>query len=435
MSSSTTVPSSAVPSLTAHLNSSSSPEEEDDYTPPSGAHLGRDRSSLSPEAWERIDRAVHFEQKRSRLVAKYLPVHKVEPHVTTVQADVVLNTINGQPLSTSPASAIGVARANPLISPTNPAQLNIDDTVFLKVLEPSVEHVLTHAQMDQENRISEAASAGKGTEPKPGKLRSHSTAVTLSLNATRLVCHLEDQLAFQGLNASTSAPLIANGYAQLRGTSSDYGLLSCGPANDPNNFDPSQVVAVPQTAPTAPDTRAQWSYKHVDAFNTAIGILNLNGHYGPFVAFVPFYVWSDIWNPIGSTPLRAADLIVPQIANGIWASLALPAVPNPTSSFGTTPALNNAISPTGAGAVPQQGSTVSPPTSPATYITNPLYAGTQAIGIVLSHGGDTVDLVVGQEPVTAFSQINAAGFVAHRVFSRSCIRFKDRTAGVRLEYQ
>jgi hypothetical protein len=227
--------SATVPPLTSHLSSSPGPEEEDDYTPPTGAHLGRDRSSLSPEAWDRIDRAVHFEQKRSRLIAKFLPVHKVEPHVTTVQADVVLNTINGQPLNTSPASSTAVL-ANPLISKANPAQLNIDDTVYLKILEPSVEFVLTHAQMDQENRISEGTPAAAGSAPKTGKGNSHSTAVTLAANATRVVCQLEDQLAFWGLNASALAPLLANGYAQLRGAPSDYGLLSCGPAGDSNNL-------------------------------------------------------------------------------------------------------------------------------------------------------------------------------------------------------
>src|SRR5450755_112410 len=257
MGSSTTGPSSGTPSLTAHLNEPSQSNPDDDYVPPTGAHLGRERTTLSAEAWDRIDRAVYHEHKRSRLCAKFLPNHRLDPHLTTVQADAVLSSINGSALNLSVAAPSSIAG----VSTTNPAQLNIEDTNFLKILEPSVEFVLTQAQITYENSLGSGQNEQGESSPKPKTHHIHSTAVTLAKNATRLLCQLEEQLAFQGLNVmpgnqpGSGSPLL-NGYAQLRGTPNDYGLLSAGPFGYANLLPPSQVIAVPQSTPTPPSTQA-----------------------------------------------------------------------------------------------------------------------------------------------------------------------------------
>jgi hypothetical protein len=57
------------------------------------------------------------------------------------------------------------------------------------------------------------------------------------------------------------------------------------------------------------------------------------------------------------------------------------------------------------------------------------------MGVVISVGPDTVDLVIGQEPVTAFSQVDANGYFIFRVLCRMALRPKDITALCRLEFQ
>jgi hypothetical protein len=46
-----------------------------------------------------------------------------------------------------------------------------------------------------------------------------------------------------------------------------------------------------------------------------------------------------------------------------------------------------------------------------------------------------MDLVVGQEPVTAFSQVDSSGNHLFRLFARFALRLKDPSAVIRLEFQ
>jgi uncharacterized linocin/CFP29 family protein len=55
-------------------------------------------------------------------------------------------------------------------------------------------------------------------------------------------------------------------------------------------------------------------------------------------------------------------------------------------------------------------------------------------GVVVSVGGNTMDLVVGVEPTTEFVQVSTDGFYRFRVFERFALRVKDRTAVVRLNF-
>jgi uncharacterized linocin/CFP29 family protein len=56
-------------------------------------------------------------------------------------------------------------------------------------------------------------------------------------------------------------------------------------------------------------------------------------------------------------------------------------------------------------------------------------------GVLFSTGGNALDLVVGQDPITAFSQTDADGLYRFRVFERFVLRVKDPTAVVTLVFE
>ena len=56
-------------------------------------------------------------------------------------------------------------------------------------------------------------------------------------------------------------------------------------------------------------------------------------------------------------------------------------------------------------------------------------------GVLVSVGGNTMDLVVGIEPTTEFLQVGTEGAYRFRVFERFALRVKDKSAIVRLDFQ
>jgi hypothetical protein len=56
-------------------------------------------------------------------------------------------------------------------------------------------------------------------------------------------------------------------------------------------------------------------------------------------------------------------------------------------------------------------------------------------GVVVSVGGNSIDLVVGLEPTTEVLQQDGEGFYRFRAFERFVLRVKDKTAVVRLNYE
>jgi len=71
-----------------------------------------------------------------------------------------------------------------------------------------------------------------------------------------------------------------------------------------------------------------------------------------------------------------------------------------------------------------------PPILPAGAALQP-----QAVGLVVSTGGNTMDMVVGQDPITAFMQQDPDGNFRFRVLERFALRLKDLSAVIRLEFQ
>ena len=192
------------------------------------------------------------------------------------------------------------------------------------------------------------------------------------------------QVGFTGAAAQTSGPI---------GIQSVSLLTSTNPAGT------SVIVAAGPPARYVENT--------VTAIAQAYSILEAAGHYGDKAVVLYPYVYADINSPLAATLILPADRIKELMMEGIFATGSLPGIPNP-------------ISPPGPG-----------PLAPVPNASNPQ---AQSMGVVVSIGTDTADLVIGQDPVIAFSQIDQNGYFIFRCVMRGLVRPKDITSFCRLEF-
>jgi len=409
MGSTTTAP----PPLTAHLTTEA--HSGPAHTPPKGIHLGRERVNWNHKVWERIDRAVQHEFHRTRVAGKFLPHHRVDPHVTTVPADSVLAYLGGPAMGAvvGPAAVVALAGNTPL--------LNIDEGATTRLIETWVEFSMTPQQVEQENQLQEGhpehhdAHEGHPDHPEHGQHEAHpshhqhhgfSTAVTLAARAAIVLSEFEDTVLFQGQIAFTAAPsplgspLFQNSWVLNRGVPSDSGLLCVSPGGLPN----TQVIQVPQTG--APGAAVTYLQQTLSVIDDAYSILQAMGHYGPYACVLHYYPYADSYAPLPNTLILPADRINPLMREGYFGTGTIPGTPAPVN-----------------------------PAVPVNTIPNPNYPNTQSMGLVVSVGGNTMDMVIGQDPVTAFVQQDPNGNFRFRVFERFALRLKDTSAVVRLEFQ
>jgi uncharacterized linocin/CFP29 family protein len=118
------------------------------------------------------------------------------------------------------------------------------------------------------------------------------------------------------------------------------------------------------------------------AVERAYADLQERGHYGPYSLVFPTRPYADAHAPLATTLIMPADRIKP-LVDGRF--------------FGT-------------GTVPER------------------------LGVMQSTGGNTVDLVVGRDAVTAFVQEDTEGLYRFRVFERLALRDKDPTGRVVLKF-
>jgi uncharacterized linocin/CFP29 family protein len=129
--------------------------------------------------------------------------------------------------------------------------------------------------------------------------------------------------------------------------------------------------------------RARYSESTASAAARAYGMLQNLGHYGPYALILDTADYSDTYEPLQNTLIMPADRIKPLVTQGF---------------FGT--------------------GTLQPEN-----------------GVFVSLGGNTMDLVVGTAPITAFVQEDSQGRSRFRVFERFALRLKDPTAIVRLRFE
>ena len=290
--------------------------------------------------------------------------------------------------------------------------LNIDEGATTRLIETWVEFSMTPQQVEQENRLY---TGHQGQDEQ----HSSSTAVTLATRSANVLCQAEDTVLLQGRiafpapagpsgvpAAAPGSPLFSNSWVLNRETPSDYGLLCVGPVN--YNLPATQVVKVNQSAAAAAPAPVEYSQLTVAAIADAYSILQATGHYGPYACVIYFYPYADSYSPLPNTLILPADRINPLMTKGYYGTGTMPGIPNPTNP---------------------------PAAGPLAAIPNPTNLGTQSMGLVVSIGGNTMDLVIGQDPVTAFMQQDPNGNVRFRVVERFALRLKDMSAVIRLEFQ
>jgi uncharacterized linocin/CFP29 family protein len=314
------------------------PTENGRMSPRMGNNLGRDKLPWNQEIWNRIDQAVHYECKRTKVAAKFLPMYgPIAPSERIVPSDRIVR---------------------------DEQTLSVDETEIVPVVEIIAEFKLTLQQVESE--------------------QEDRTAVTL---ATRAANHLSQAalLIFQGQEVTKMHALFTDKKVKLISGNAGSGLVNAAPpSEDPPKPHP-QIVPVAKLDP--PQPQAKWGEKTFAAVADAYARLQSGdgleqAHYGPYALVLNYIPYADTHAPLPTTLIMPADRIKPLVTEGFYGT-------------GTLPLLR---------------------------------------GILVSLGGNTMDLVMGMDATTAFLQEDPDGRYRFRVFERFVLRLKDPTSVMRLEF-
>ncbi|MBV9265623.1 MAG: encapsulin [Acidobacteriaceae bacterium] len=263
--------------------------------------------------------------------------------------------------------------------------LNVDEGSTTRLNEYYVEFLMTPQQVDQEEGDF--------------KQLGHSTAVTLATKAANTLAQAEDLIVFQGQNAITGSTLFTGNLVLTLGSNApaDSGLLNfpiggTAPGAGPLTPAPAPAIKVEPVAPLAPAVPGViYGPNTFTAVAKAYSDLQELGHYGPYALVLETIPYADTYAPLPATLTLTADRIKPLVSAGFFGTGTVP--PNP------------------------------PPAPVAPYY-----------GVLVSLGGNTMDLVVGLEPLVAFMQEDTDGNFRFRVLQRFALRVKDPTSIVILQF-
>jgi uncharacterized linocin/CFP29 family protein len=210
----------------------------------------------SDEQWDRVKRAIQEEANRARVAATFLPLFG--------------------PL---PASADFVRREEIIID----NRITIADTDTIKLPTLQVKVYLRGAQMADPELAS---------------------ALALFRRAANLLARLEDALIFNGQPGESQAPPGGPpNIWEIRGGQQSNGLLATAAAlAEPD---------APPSVPAAPDGE-----KLVVAVSDAIGILESNGHFGPFAVALGQRLFLAAQTPNRGSLVLPQDRIIPFLGGG-----------------------------------------------------------------------------------------------------------------------
>lgn len=265
--------------------------------------------------------------------------------------------------------------------------LTVDEGATLRLNEYYVEFELTPQQVDQEEVDF--------------KTLGHSTAVTLATKAANTLAQAEDLIIFQGNNAMSAAAgvgssLFTGNLVLTLNTNgpADTGLLGFPTGTAAPAAGAANVVPVPELGGPP---GVVWGSNTFEAVAQAYAELQGAGHYGPYALVLETIPYADTFAPLPATLTLTADRIKPLMTAGLFGTGTIP--PNPPPP----PAL--------------------PPVGHP-----PFY------GVMVSVGGNTMDLVFGLEALAAFMQEDTNGNFRFRVLERFALRVKDPTAIVILRF-
>jgi uncharacterized linocin/CFP29 family protein len=380
-----------------------------------GSKHGRDKIDWSPEVWKRIDAAVKEEITRARVAAKFLPTIHVPAKTTTAPADLV-----GR--STLADSAEGA--------------LTVDESATTRISEFWVEFALTPAQMEEEEHAEREMGNGHGA----------STGITLATRAANILAQVEDSIIFQGRSAldgilfagapGATPPWPSAVNFRGRRTDLDLGLLNILLDDDSASSLPSWLNALLATvpSPTSPQpgqvllpgdqviqvlakgtsaATGQPLYQEntVAAVAQGFSVLQSKGQYGPYALVLQTTPFADAHSPLPTTLITPAEPIRHLMTAGFFGTGTLPPYA-PSGISGTS------------------GTMTGLPSTPA---------GVLYTGVMVSLGGNTMDLVRGrmqdeEDVIVRFEQKDVDGNYRFRVLERFALRLKDLTSVVLLEF-
>jgi uncharacterized linocin/CFP29 family protein len=205
------------------------------------------------------------------------------------------------------------------------------------------------------------------------------TAVTLATRATNILSQAEDILIFRGNEGITNTDLFKSNRVRRQNNSFGDGLMKA--AEDQRWSTPSHVIKVPKNskAPTPNGYGENTFAKVAEAYSRLQGL----GHYGPYALVLHTDIYADTYAPLPTTLIMPADRIRPLVTAGFYGT-------------GTLPVF---------------------------------------IGLLMSLGGNSMDLAVGIDATTAFLQEDTNRLDQFNVFERFTLRLKDKTAVIMLEFE
>jgi uncharacterized linocin/CFP29 family protein len=205
------------------------------------------------------------------------------------------------------------------------------------------------------------------------------TAVTLATRAANLLAQAEDVLIFQGQAAAVEGPqqhpLFKDGKVRLLSGNAGTGLLGGLPDIQTVQVEPIDDDPLRFGERTFEEVAEAYS-----RLQSGEGLEQ--AHYGPYALVLHHEPYADTYAPLATTLIMPADRIKPLVTAGFYGT-------------GTVPPLT---------------------------------------GLLVSLGGNTMDLVVGMDVTTSFLQEDPDGRYRLRVWERFALRRKDSSAIIKLEF-
>jgi uncharacterized linocin/CFP29 family protein len=206
-----------------------------------------------------------------------------------------------------------------------------------------------------------------------------STAVTLATRAANLLAQGEDLLINQGNDVLKHNPLFTEGRIHTRAGPGPVGL-----ANRKSLPDDGKDQVLDVTFTNAKEKR--YGEETFGVVERAYAGLQGLGHYGPYALVLPPGPNADTRAPLKNTLIMPADRIESLVDGRFYGTGTLPEIPD-------------------------------------------------LLGVMLSWGGNSIDLVVGRDATMAFLQEDSEGLYRFRVFERFALRDKDPTSRFLLKFE
>jgi len=200
-----------------------------------------------------------------------------------------------------------------------------------------------------------------------------STAITLATRATNILMEAEDLLIFQGDDALQNNRLFTGGRVLHRNNSFGKGLVASA----------ATTLDVPPTKVDPDPTKNSYGENTFAIVAKAYAILQGLEENGPYALVLHTDAYADSYAPLATTLIMPADRIKPLVTAGFYGTGTLP---------------------------------------PFT-------------GLLMSLGGNSMDLAVGMDATTAFLQPDPTRLDRFSVFERYALRLKDNNALVKLNFK